>query len=90
MGILRKLFKRRESPDAVKKRILDLCDKDYPDYKERHKDNILAPPIKATTAMNELIIHLLGKDWYVPYCCNGEQAYTEALCEIEMRYKRVD
>ena len=89
MGFLRTLFSKRESKDEIADRIFALCDKDYPDYKEKHKDNILAPPIKANTAMHELIAHLLGENWYVSYSCGDEQVFTEALFEIEQKYKRV-
>lgn len=54
----------------------------------KHGDcGILAPALPAQEAMNILIDHLLGKDWYVVYPCNGEQVNTEAVCTIIENYR---
>ena len=79
-------FKRKKSNNSIAKRILDLAYKDFPDHKD--DNNIFAPPIKAETAMDELIRYLLGEDWYVSYSASRQQIYTEALYEIERRYKK--
>ena len=81
---------RRESEEEIAKRIFDICDKDFPDYKERHPDNILAPPMKPESFAHEVIRHLLGPNWYVSYSCGIKQVCTEALFEIERKYRRVN
>lgn len=80
----RRLF--LEKNKDVGDRVLELCYKDYPE--ERYSDNILPPPMKAETAMSELITHLLGDDWYVMYPAGPEQIYTEAVYAIERMYHR--
>lgn len=85
-NIIMKLFKRKESVEDISKRILDLAYKDFPD--QRNSDNILAPPMKAETAIDELIRYLLGEDWYVSYPASRQQIYTEAVYDIERIYKR--
>lgn len=84
------MFKRKESMEDIANRIFDICDKDFPDYKERHPDNILAPPMKQESFVYEVIRHLLGPNWYVNYSCGISQVCTEALFEIEQKYKRVN
>lgn len=56
---------------------------------DKHGDcGILAPPSPAQEALDEIIVHLLGESWCVPYSCGAEQANTEAVCEIITAYKR--
>jgi len=49
---------------------------------------MLAPPCPAQVALDAIIEHLLGENWYVPYSCNVEQTNTEAVCVIIEEYKR--
>ena len=46
---------------------------DYDDY------GLCPSPISADKAMNILIDHFLGEDWYVSMPLSNEQVYTEAL-----------
>lgn len=84
----RKLYRRlfSEKNENIYNRVLELCYKDHPE--ERYSDNIFPPPMKAETAMHELITHLLGDDWYVMYPAGPEQIYTEAVYAIECMYHR--
>lgn len=63
-----------------KEHILSLCEPG--DY------GILAPPMKAQTAVNELCRYFLGEDWYdYSGATHPEQVNTAIVAEIEMRYK---
>ena len=84
------MFKRRESKEEIANRIYDICEKSFPGYQETHPDNILAPPMKPEAFVYEVIRHLLGPNWYVTYSCGINQVCTEALFDIEMKYKRVN
>lgn len=60
--------------------ILSLCEKG--DF------GILAPPMKAQTAVDELCHYFLGDDWYdMSGATHPEQVNTEIVAEIERRYK---
>ena len=51
--------------------------------KESPKDyGLCPPPIKAERAMDILIEHFLGENWYVTLPMGVEQVYTEAICQI--------
>lgn len=50
---------------------------------------ILAPPLPAQEAMDILIKHLLGPNWYTMYSCGAEQVNMEAVAAIIERYKEV-
>lgn len=71
-------MKKRNKFDA--KHILSLCeDGDY---------GILAPPMKAQVAVDELCRYFLGEDWYdTSGVTNPEQINTIIVAEIEQRYK---
>ena len=63
-----------------KEHILSLCEPG--DY------GILAPPMKAQTAVNELCRYFLGEDWYDSSgATHPEQVNTAIVAEIEMKYK---
>lgn len=63
-----------------KEHILSLCEPG--DY------GILAPPMKAQTAVNELCRYFLGEDWYDSSgATSPEQVNTTIVAEIEMKYK---
>jgi len=49
------------------------ADKDY---------GLCPPPTPAKGAINILIDHFLGEDWYVTMPISPEQLYTEAVYEI--------
>jgi predicted metal-dependent TIM-barrel fold hydrolase len=59
------------------KNLLDKADKDY---------GMCPPPISANEAMDVLIGHLLGEDWYVAMAMSPEQVYTEAVADILTKY----
>lgn len=74
-----KLFKNKETSQERAGRILDLC-----------KDvdcGLLAPPMDAQIALNELCRYFLGENWYVANPIGQEQLNTEIVFEIESRYK---
>lgn len=49
---------------------------------------ILAPPMDAQVAVDELCRYFLGEDWYSTSGANSsEQINTEIVYEIEMSYK---
>lgn len=63
-----------------KKHLLDICE--HGDY------GILAPPMTAQVAVNELCRYFLGDDWYDSSgAVHPEQVNTSIVYEIEMRYK---
>lgn len=63
-----------------KEHILSLCEPG--DY------GILAPPMKAQTAVHELCRYFLGEDWYDSSgATHPEQVNTAIVAEIEMKYK---
>ena len=63
-----------------KEHILSLC--------EPGNYGILAPPMKAQTAVNELCRYFLGEDWYDSSgATSPEQVNTAIVAEIEMKYK---
>ena len=63
-----------------KKHLLDICE--HGDY------GILASPMKAQVAVNELCRYFLGDDWYDSSgATHPEQVNTAIVYEIEMRYK---
>ena len=50
--------------------------------------DMLAPPMKAQVALNELCRYFLGDDWYDGSgAVAPEQVNTAIVCEIEKRYK---
>lgn len=55
---------------------------------EEDKKNIFAPPLEPQIALNILIEHFLGKDWYTPNPIGVKQVNTEAVCEILGRYPK--
>lgn len=74
-----KLFKNKETCQERAVRILALC-----------KDvdcGLLAPPMDAQIALNELCRYFLGENWYVANFIGQKQLNTEIVFEIESRYK---
>lgn len=55
---------------------------------EEDKKNIFSPPLEPQIALNILIEHFLGKDWYTPNPIGVKQVNTEAVYEILSRYPR--
>lgn len=55
---------------------------------EEDKKNIFAPPLAPQIALNVLIEHFLGKDWYTPNPIGVKQVNTEAVYEILSRYPK--
>lgn len=55
---------------------------------EEDKKNIFAPPLEPQIALNILIEHFLGKDWYTPNPIGVKQVNTEAVYEILSRYPK--
>lgn len=68
----------REFEDFLEKEIM----------KEEDKKNIFAPPLEPQIALNILIEHFLGKDWYTPNPIGVKQVNTEAVYEILGRYPK--
>ena len=60
------------------------------DWLKEHdeKDNILAPPMDAQTAVNFLCDYLLGEDFVIMYPASNDQANTEIVCEILHKYSK--
>ena len=62
-----------------RERILNLC--------EPGDFGIIAPPMKAQVALNELCSYLLGDDWYdTSGVTNPEQINTAIVCAIEQKF----
>lgn len=55
---------------------------------EEDKKNIFAPPLEPQIALNILIEHFLGKNWYTPNPIGAKQVNTEAVYEILSKYPR--
>lgn len=55
---------------------------------EEDKKNIFSPPLEPQIALNILIEHFLGKDWYTPNPIGAKQVNTEAVYEILGRYSK--
>lgn len=55
---------------------------------EKDKKNIFSPPLEPQIALNILIEHFLGKDWYTPNPIGVKQVNTEAVYEILSRYPK--
>ena len=55
---------------------------------EEDKKNIFAPPLEPQIALNILIEHFLGKDWYTPSPIGAKQVNVEAVYEILGRYPK--
>ena len=55
---------------------------------EEDKKNIFSPPFEPQIALNILIEHFLGKDWYTPNPIGVKQVNTEAVHEILGRYPK--
>lgn len=55
---------------------------------EEDKKNIFSPPLEPQIALNILIEHFLGKDWYTPNPIGVKQVNTEAVYEILSRYPK--
>ena len=71
-------FSSRKTFD--KKHILEIC--------ESVDCGMLAPPMKAQVAVDELCRYFLGDDWYDSSgLTNCEQINAAIVCEIEQRYK---
>lgn len=68
----------REFEDFLEKEIMT----------EEDKKNIFAPPLEPQIALNILIEHFLGKDWYTPNPVGVKQVNTEAVYEIISRYPK--
>ena len=63
-----------------RERILNLC--------EPGDFGILAPPMKAQVALNELCSYLLGDDWYdTSGATHPEQVNTAIVCAIEQQFQ---
>lgn len=73
--------RKRESSEQIRERLLSLC-------KEEGRDTC-PPSLDANVALNELVDHLLGKDWYVVDPIHAEQVNFEIVKAIEEKYKRV-
>lgn len=72
----------KETDEEIKERVLSLCsdkDKDF---------GIIAPPMDAQVALNEIARHLLGSDYYTNAITNA-QGNTEIVYDIERKYKRL-
>ncbi len=74
-----KLFRRPETDQQIKERVLKLCKKG--DY------DICPPSMNANVAIDELKNFFLGEDWYVVMPIGHEQVITEIVCAIEMKCK---
>jgi len=68
----------REFEDFLEKEIMT----------EEDKKNIFAPPLEPQIALNILIEHFLGKDWYTPNPIGVKQVNTEAVHEILNKYPK--
>lgn len=77
------LFKKREKEIDVRKRVLEFTKNKNFDY------GIMQPPMDAQTAIHELARHLLGSDYYIVNPVNSEQANTQIVYDIEMKYRRM-
>lgn len=55
---------------------------------EEDKKNIFVPPLEPQIALNILIEHFLGKDWYTPNPIGVKQVNAEAVYEILGRYPK--
>lgn len=55
---------------------------------EEDKENIFAPPLEPQIALNILIEHFLGKEWYTPNPIGVKKVNTEAVYEILSRYPK--
>ncbi len=63
-----------------KEHVLSLCKPD--------DCGMMAPPMDAQVALNELCRYFLGKDWYDSSgACSPEQVNTAIVAEIEMNYR---
>lgn len=68
--------------------------KEFEDFLEKEimtdedKKNIFVPPLEPQIALNILIEHFLGKDWYTPNPIGVKQVNTEAVYEILGRYPK--
>lgn len=51
------------------------------------KDGVFIPPMDYKTAFNELCRHFLGENWFTENPISNQQAITQMVYEIEMRYK---
>ena len=72
---------KRESSEQIRERLLKLC-------KEEGRESC-PPCLDANAALNELVDHLLGEDWYVVSPIHAEQVNFEIVLAIEEKYKRV-
>ena len=77
--MFKKFFKRKESDEEIKSRVLNLA---------RKVDPNISPPMDAQVALSELSDHLLGEDWYVVDPLSIDQINTIIVYEIERKYKR--
>jgi hypothetical protein len=78
--VLKKLLKK-ESEKEIRERVLSFA-----------KDSdcgMIQPPMNAQDALDELARHLLGSGYYIVNPVNKEQANTQIVYDIEMKYKRV-
>lgn len=64
----------------------DFLEKDI--MTEEDKKNIFAPPIEPQIALNILIEHFLGEDWYTSNPVGLKQVNTEAVYEILSKYPK--
>lgn len=53
---------------------------------EEDRKNIFSPPLEPQVALNILIEHFLGEDWYTPNPIGVKQVNTEAIYEILRKY----
>ena len=74
-----KIFKKKETDEEIRKRILSLCD----DPKSKSY-----PTVNAQVAVNELCRHLLGDDWYIVDPINSKQVNAVIIYEIEKKYRK--
>ncbi len=65
--------------EEFKGRLIEKSNKDY---------GLCCPPIEAQEAVDILIEHFLGKDWYVAMPMCVEQVNSEAIYEILKQNKK--
>lgn len=86
VDLSRTSMERKRGDGMTTKEFEDFLEKEI--MTEEDKKNIFAPPLEPQIALNILIEHFLGKDWYTPNPIGVKQVNTEAVYEILSRYPR--
>lgn len=74
-----RLFRKRETDEQIRERLLKLCKEG--DY------GICPPPMDANVALDELRDFFLGKDWYSSFGVGNEPSISEIVYQIKARCK---